>query len=148
MTDETPDEQGRRRLALIRDGLVENVVLADADYDPPTGLQAVDLDDDSLVGPGWSHRGRDRFEAPRVSPSLPVPDPVSALSTRASTSEARIDALAAAVSGLLLAQQLPDADDDVLNDLDALTGTAGPGASPGAGDDLDLDDILAQLTGA
>ncbi|PPD10321.1 MAG: hypothetical protein CTY36_00040 [Methylocystis sp.] len=51
------------RLALVRNGVVENVILADADYAPEDGVLAVPA---GVCGPGWVYDG-ETFHPPQES---------------------------------------------------------------------------------
>ncbi len=64
------------RIALIRDGVVINVIEADADFVPDDGLRAILCE---TAGPGWSYAD-DAFSAPPESPC--VPDSVSMFQAR------------------------------------------------------------------
>jgi len=56
------------RLAMIRDGVVENVSLGSDDpWSSPEGITVVELLDDSPVGPGWTFDGS-LFAAPDIEP--------------------------------------------------------------------------------
>ena len=47
------------RIAIIRDGVVLNVIIADEDFVPDEGYVAVETD---IAGPGWSYDGTDFTE--------------------------------------------------------------------------------------
>lgn len=49
------------RIALVRDGVVENVILADEDYAPEEGVLAVLA---GMCGPGWLYDG-EKFHPPQ-----------------------------------------------------------------------------------
>ena len=53
-----------RRYALIKDGIVENVILARDSWTPPSGIERVDVTDIS-VGPGFTYDG-ESFTDPRL----------------------------------------------------------------------------------
>ncbi|MGJ0510429.1 MAG: hypothetical protein ACR652_25565 [Methylocystis sp.] len=55
------------RLALIKDGVVINVIEADTDFTPEPGLRAIAS---AEAGPGWTHDGG-RFSPPHESDSAP-----------------------------------------------------------------------------
>lgn len=57
------------RYAVIEDGTVVNVILWDGIGDMFDAQTLIELPDDSLVGPGWSHDGTD-FVAP-PAPEIP-----------------------------------------------------------------------------
>lgn len=65
------------RIAIIHNGVVENLIEADADYDPGKGVLAVATD---TAGPGWSYDGKN-FQAPAPTPP-PVPTSVTAFQVR------------------------------------------------------------------
>jgi len=43
------------RVALIENGLVTNVIVADNSYQPDAGVEAIALPDNSPVGIGWAY---------------------------------------------------------------------------------------------
>jgi len=55
------------RIALVRGGVVENVILADADYAPEDGFLAVPAD---MCGPGWLYEG-ENFHPPKETQEAP-----------------------------------------------------------------------------
>lgn len=55
------------RMALIRDGVVENVIEAAEDFRGEDGARAVPAKD---AGPGWTYDG-ERFSPPQDSPAAP-----------------------------------------------------------------------------
>ena len=59
------------RVALIKDGLVTNVILAGNSYQPDAGVGAIALPDNSPVGIGWAYANGE-FTAPQ--PPAPEPD--------------------------------------------------------------------------
>lgn len=56
------------RWALVENGKVVNVVVADGDYQAPTGVTAVDATD-SRVGPGWTYDGNAFAPPPEPEPT-------------------------------------------------------------------------------
>lgn len=132
------------RAALIRDDVVENVVLIGEGYTPPDDLEVVELTDDEVVGPGWLRDGSG-WSAPDV-PEAPPPAPTTEeLSQRLDVQQRIIDALVLggiddADTGLdeVLLDELPDSGGS-LDDLDGLD----LGALPDSGESLDdLDAFL------
>ena len=59
------------RVALIENGLVINVILADNSYHPDAGVEAIALPDNSPIGEGWAYANGE-FTAPQ--PPTPEPD--------------------------------------------------------------------------
>lgn len=59
------------RVALIKNDVVENVIIAEADYPAPDGYQAVPSDE---AGPGWTYAAG--MFAPPPAPEPPPPLPV------------------------------------------------------------------------
>jgi len=59
------------RHAIIKNGLVTNVVLWDkqTDWTPPEGAEVVALDDGTPAGPGWTYDGT-TFTPPPPEPEL------------------------------------------------------------------------------
>jgi hypothetical protein len=57
------------RIAIVRDGVVENVILADEDYEPEDGVLAVPA---GTCGPGWTYNG-ETFIPPQ-EPSVEATD--------------------------------------------------------------------------
>jgi hypothetical protein len=55
------------RIAIIRDGVVLNVIIADEDFVPDDGYSAVETD---IAGPGWLYDGTN-FTAPDYGASQP-----------------------------------------------------------------------------
>ena len=49
------------RIALVRDGVVENVILADEDFAPEEGVLAIPA---GACGPGWLYDG-EKFHPPQ-----------------------------------------------------------------------------------
>jgi hypothetical protein len=72
-----------QRAALVTDdGIVENVVIVDpeAEWEPPEGLELVELPDDSPVGPGWTGDGKEWIEPKgEEEDDREVPDPLADL---------------------------------------------------------------------
>lgn len=79
------------RAAIVRDGLVENVVEYDPDGDwaAPVGTDAIPLDGDR-AGPGWTYDGTE-FTPPAAAAESPP-----TLEQRVAALEARADRAAAA----------------------------------------------------
>ena len=62
------------RAALIRDGIVENIIIAGEDYDPGEGFEVVPVGDDPVeIGASWDGQ----TFTPPPPPIPPVPDTVS-----------------------------------------------------------------------
>jgi len=58
-------------VALIKNGLVTNVILTENPYHPDAGVEAIALPDNSQVGIGWAY-ANGQFTAPQ--PPTPEPD--------------------------------------------------------------------------
>jgi len=86
------------RAALVEaNGTVVDVIVVDlsAAWEPPDGQTAIQLPDDSNVGPGWTHDGSN-FNPPAAEPAGP------ALPTTPDL-QAQLDDLADAVAALMTA---------------------------------------------
>lgn len=57
---------GHKRIALIKDGVVDNVILASDNYTPPPDYIAVDADN-SDCGPGWTYQDNQLIPPPPKS---------------------------------------------------------------------------------
>lgn len=69
-----------QRAALVRGGVVENVIIAGEGFDPGEGCELIAVHDTSLVGPGWTFDGA-LFAAP-AAPRPLVPEAVTARQAR------------------------------------------------------------------
>ncbi|MBU9532871.1 hypothetical protein KTE49_20775 [Burkholderia multivorans] len=71
------------RVALVKNGTVENVIVLDANapaFEPDDGSQLVALPEDSLVGLGWGRSGDNWTAPPAPAPVATQPvDPVEKL---------------------------------------------------------------------
>lgn len=66
------------KLALVRDGIVENVIVPpDGEWEAPEGVATVVCDDEAHVGPGFTYDGKAFSE-----PAPPVPQTVTPLQMR------------------------------------------------------------------
>lgn len=62
------------RAALIRDGIVENIILAGPDYEPEAGFVLVPIGDDPMqIGSGWNGSAF----TPPAPPPAPLPEAVT-----------------------------------------------------------------------
>lgn len=80
--------------ALVRDGIVENVIVVGSDYNPGSGFKLVPLGE-RVAGPGWGWDGDDFTPPVSEQPeALPVPEAVTAR-------QARLALLGAGVLGMV-----------------------------------------------
>lgn len=71
------------RAALIRDGVVENIILASPTYQPESDTDLIVLEDGLAVGPGWAWDGREFTPPAPEEPEPPaVPQKVTARQAR------------------------------------------------------------------
>lgn len=54
------------RLAIIKDGKVENVVIADLDFAEKMGWEIIELDENIACEPGWDFDGENFIKPPKI----------------------------------------------------------------------------------
>jgi len=137
------------RAALIRDSLVENVIVVGEDYEPPDGLDLVELADGEPIGPGFLRVGGG-WQAP------PAPTPTAAPSVL--DLAAQLIRVQQVLDALVVADLAPATGDldGLLDDLGGLADSGGSlddllgldldGLADEGGSLDDLDDLDALLT--
>ena len=86
------------RMALVRDGVVENVIEADPDFNPGEGVVMIPSE---IAGPGWAHDASGFHPPPSVEDVADVPVQIALWQARAVLE--RRGLLAAANSAVTLA---------------------------------------------